>query len=140
MVKRNWRKLASRTGRHFGRALLGISAACTVVAVTVVIVPSAYGQGSNGTSAGTGSIQHTYTFTFGNETPNASQSGTIPESSSGCAGGLPFYQWELCMIINGSGNWVNYMEGDAYTFQMSIYGHLELHGPNGYYVNTPDVV
>jgi len=74
-VKRNWRKLTSRTGRHFGRALLGISAACTVVAVTVVIVPSAYGQGSSGISAGTGSIQHTYTFTCGNETPNASQSG-----------------------------------------------------------------
>jgi len=30
VVKRNWRKLTSRTGRHFGRALLGISAACTV--------------------------------------------------------------------------------------------------------------
>jgi len=44
------------------------------------------------------------------------------------------------MFINGSGNYVDSMQGQAYTYDMYLYGPLQLHGPGGYSVNSANEV
>lgn len=113
-----------RLSRLFTRPLIVVALALGLL-IGAADAPAAY-------AAGPGT-----TFTYHRI---SSTGGVAPDSSSGCAGGQPFYQWELCMIISGSGNYVNYFEGASFTYEMSIYGHLELHGPDGYVVNSPNVV
>ncbi len=92
-------------------------------------------------AATTGSAPATPGATFHMAPTQRPSSGLArPDSASGCSGGLPLDQWELCIIIIGTGTWTTYIEGDAYTYGMYLYGHLELHGPAGYVYNGPNVV
>ena len=69
---------------------------------------------------------------FKESAPHHAVSNTVvPHSSTGCAGSNP----EVCLYINGSGLYVNYMENDTH-FGAAGGADMQINGPSGIIVDS----